>query len=336
MSYSQTAAMSNQSALASQTAAPLSSAPTNDGTSGSFSSASCASASGHSGPILDATQTYLREIGRAPLLDAEQEFALGRRIRDGDESARQEMIESNLRLVVKVARRYLYRGLPLLDLVEEGNLGLMHAVSKFDPDRGFRFSTYATWWIRQSIERALMNQVRTIRLPVHVVKELNSCNRSASDLLKHSQREVTADEIAEHTGKNASHVEYLLRLQETTSIAEPSGESAAQQEVLERVAAHERSLPHETISRSEMEVYLHKCLGELPEKHQAVLKRRFGLFDHDVETLEAVGRAVGLTRERVRQIQMDGLKQLRAILGREGLAKETALAANLLPVLTEG
>ncbi len=282
---------------------------------------------------LDVTQTYLRDIGRSPLLEAEQEFALARRVREGDQLARQKMIESNLRLVVNVARRYLRRGLPLLDLVEEGNLGLIHAVSKFDPEKGFRFSTYATWWIRQSIERALMNQVRTIRLPVHVVKELNTCKRSAGDLLKSGQGEASIEAIAERTGKEAKHVAYLLQLQEATAIAEPASDSESELERFEHAGSEPHDVPHETLSRHEIDNYLHEWLKELPARHQDVLKRRFGLLGYDAQTLQQVGKAVGLTRERVRQIQLEGLRQLRAILGREGLAQDTVLAREFLSVL---
>lgn len=294
----------------------------------------------YSTPSGDATQAYLRDIGRTPLLNAKQEVELAQRIRSGDEEARHQMIESNLRLVVKVARRYLNRGLPLLDMVEEGNLGLMHAVGKYDPDRGFRFSTYATWWIRQSIERGLMNQVRTIRLPVHIVKELNSCRRSAGDIRQSCHREAKIAEIAQQTGKRAEHVEYLMGLQETTAIADPpvaeaqgqmrtgnaNGlarlEKAEQSGTLEHMPAENLPVPHEAIPQNEMAQRLRSWLQELPEKHRAVLQRRFGLFGHEPDTLENVGKAVGLTRERVRQIQIEGLKQLRAILGREGLAQD--------------
>jgi len=305
-------------------------------------------------PSGDATQAYLRDIGRTPLLDAKQEVELAQRIQRGDMDARRTMIESNLRLVVNVARRYLNRGLPLLDMVEEGNLGLMHAVGKFDPDRGFRFSTYATWWIRQSIERGLMNQVRTIRLPVHIVKELNACRRSAGDIRQSCHREATISEIAEHTGKRAKHVEYLMGLQETTAIADsPTGdavnqsmtrnigglervESAEKAGTLERMRADKLPVPHEAIPQNEMAQQLCNWLQELPEKHRAVLQRRFGLFGHEPDTLENVGKAVGLTRERVRQIQIEGLKQLRAILGREGLGQDALFDAGGAPGLPEG
>ena len=168
----------------------------------------------HAAAARDATQLYLQEIGYTPLLSAEEEKHFGRLARDGDPAGRKRMIESNLRLVVKIARRYLNRGLSLLDLVEEGNLGLIHAVEKFDPERGFRFSTYSTWWIRQSIERAIMNQTRTIRLPVHVVKEMNYYLRAARELSQKLDHEPTADEIAQLIDKPVDEVRYMLKLSE--------------------------------------------------------------------------------------------------------------------------
>ena len=164
------------------------------------------------GQLLDPTRQYLDEIGVSPLLTADEEKELSRRAQRGDESARQRMIESNLRLVVKIARRYINRGLPLLDLIEEGNLGLIHAVKKFDPERGFRFSTYATWWIRQTIERGIMNQSRTVRLPIHIIKDINSCLRAARRLHQMLDRTPTSGEIAEHMERDVSEVERLMGL----------------------------------------------------------------------------------------------------------------------------
>jgi len=271
------------------------------------------------------TNTYMRDIGQTPLLDAEEEVSLARRIRCGDESARQAMIESNLRLVVNIARRYMNRGLPLLDLVEEGNLGLIHAVAKFDPERGYRLSTYATWWIRQSIERSLMNHVRTIRLPVHIVKELNSCRRSAGDLRQLKLREASAAEIAEDTGKSTNHVHFLLHMQDATQIAESPAEDGPC-EFLDKIESVNVPAPHESTSSDELQMLLKSWIAELPDKHRDVLLRRFGLQGYEPDTLENVGAAVGLTRERVRQIQVEALDELRAIFGREGLGKDVVLA----------
>ena len=164
------------------------------------------------GQALDPTRQYLDEIGVSPLLSADEEKHFARLAKKGDESARQRMIESNLRLVVKIARRYINRGLPLLDLIEEGNLGLIHAVGKFDPERGFRFSTYATWWIRQTIERAIMNQSRTVRLPIHIIKDINACLRAARRLRQESERAPTVAELAEHLGRDAADIERLMAL----------------------------------------------------------------------------------------------------------------------------
>ena len=272
--------------------------------------------------VAENIQLYLREIGRAPLLDASTEQRLARAAQQGDSDSRQAMIESNLRLVVKVARRYRNRGLALLDLIEEGNLGLLHAVEKFDPEKGFRFSTYATWWIRQAIERGLMNQSRTIRLPVHVIKELNSCLRSATELSRSRHRFVRAAEIAECTGKPEEHVTYLLRLQEATTPAEVQEDGNSGQGLLDRLSADSVPVPHQESANSELHGLLDVWLEELPERHREVLARRFGLRGHLPDTLANVGKEVGLTRERVRQLQIEGLKQLRAILGREGLGPE--------------
>ena len=272
--------------------------------------------------VADIIQLYLREIGRAPLLDAAREQQLARAAQNGDEASRHVMIESNLRLVVKVAQRYRQRGLAFLDLVEEGNLGLLHAVEKFDPDKGFRFSTYATWWIRQAIERALMNQTRTIRLPVHVIKELNSCLRSATELSRSRQRLVSAAEIASRSGKSEAQVSNLLRLQEATTPVESRRDEDSGYGLLERLCSDSVPAPHRESADQELHRMLDSWLQELPERHQEVLARRFGLRGHVPDTLERVGREVGLTRERVRQLQIEGLRQLRGILGREGLGSE--------------
>jgi len=272
----------------------------------------------------DVTRLYLREIGAAPLLSAEEEVSLSRRARAGEQAARNRMIESNLRLVVKIARRYLNRGLSLLDLVEEGNLGLIRAVEKFDPEKGFRFSTYATWWIRQNIERALMNQVRTVRLPVHVVKELNVCLRARRELLQKSCQEPTPDDIAEIAAKPVSVVKKLLSLDErTTPLDNPvMQESLTVDELSGNDSAQEPCL---VLQQRELTERLRQWLDELPAKHQEVLARRFGLHGYQVETLENVGFEIGLTRERVRQIQLEGLQQLKKIMGREGVFRDVII-----------
>jgi len=275
------------------------------------------------GVTLDATQMYLNEIGFSPLLTAEEEVYYSRLARSGEESGRQRMIESNLRLVVRIARRYLNRGLSLLDLIEEGNLGLIRAVEKFDPERGFRFSTYATWWIRQSIERGIMNQARTIRLPIHVVKELNTCLRASRELSQALDHEPTAEDIAQHLDRPVAEVERLLRLNErTASVDVPLGPDS-DKTMLDTLPDRDEADPVSQAQSDDIRDNLMGWLGELTDKQREVVLRRFGLGGHEVSTLEAVGREIGLTRERVRQIQVEALQRLRGILERQGLSVET-------------
>lgn len=268
----------------------------------------------------DATQLYLGEIGYSPLLTAEEEVLFARKTLRGDEAARKRMIESNLRLVVKIARRYNNRGLPLLDLIEEGNLGLIRAVEKFDPERGFRFSTYATWWIRQTIERAIMNQTRTIRLPIHVVKELNVYLRTARELAHHLDHEPTAEEIAAALDKPVEDVNRMLRLNERiSSVDKPIG-GDNEKALLDIIADEQHSTPELTTQEDDLNQSLVKWLHELNAKQREVLARRFGLLGYEPSTLEDVGREIGLTRERVRQIQVEALRRLREMLMQEGLS----------------
>lgn len=271
---------------------------------------------------LDATQLYLGEIGFSPLLSAEEEVYFSRRALKGDEASRKRMIVSNLRLVVKIARRYNNRGLALLDLIEEGNLGLIRAVEKFDPERGFRFSTYATWWIRQTIERAIMNQTRTIRLPIHVVKELNVYLRAARELAQKLDHEPTAEEIAESLDKPVHDVTKMLRLNERiTSVDTPIG--GENDKVLLDVIADDRGHgPEEDLQDTDIKLNIIKWLEDLNPKQREVLARRFGLLGYEPSTLENVGVEIGLTRERVRQIQVEALRRLRDMLGHKGLDLE--------------
>ncbi|WP_339723119.1 RNA polymerase sigma factor RpoS [uncultured Paraglaciecola sp.] len=271
---------------------------------------------------LDATQLYLGEIGFSPLLSAEEEVYFSRRALKGDEASRKRMIVSNLRLVVKIARRYNNRGLALLDLIEEGNLGLIRAVEKFDPERGFRFSTYATWWIRQTIERAIMNQTRTIRLPIHVVKELNVYLRAARELAQKLDHEPTAEEIAESLDRPVHDVTKMLRLNERiTSVDTPIG--GENDKVLLDVIADDRGHgPEEDLQDSDIKLNIIKWLEDLNPKQREVLARRFGLLGYEPSTLENVGIEIGLTRERVRQIQVEALRRLRDMLGHKGLDLE--------------
>ena len=271
---------------------------------------------------LDATQLYLGEIGFSPLLTAEEEGLYARRALRGDEAARKRMIESNLRLVVKISRRYSNRGLALLDLIEEGNLGLIRAVEKFDPERGFRFSTYATWWIRQTIERALMNQTRTIRLPIHVVKELNIYLRTARELSQKLDHEPTAEEIATKLDKPVSDVSKMLRLNERVSSVDTPIGGDGEKALLDIIPDVNNSDPEVSTQDSDIKTSLIYWLDELNPKQKEVLARRFGLLGYEPSTLEEVGREISLTRERVRQIQVEGLRRLREILIKQGLNME--------------
>jgi RNA polymerase nonessential primary-like sigma factor len=269
--------------------------------------------------MMDATQIYLSEIGFSPLLSAEEEVYYARLALKGDAPARKKMIESNLRLVVKISRRYLNRGLPLLDLIEEGNLGLMKSVEKFDPDRGFRFSTYATWWIRQTIERAIMNQTRTIRLPIHVVKELNVYLRAARQLTQKLDHEP---EIADMVDKPLEDVQKLLGLNDkVASIDTPIGYDESKS-LLDTIADENSMNPAELLTDEDLRAHIESLLDKLTENQQQVIARRFGLRGFEKATLEDVGKEINLTRERVRQIQVEALKTLRGLLERVGLTQE--------------
>ncbi len=269
--------------------------------------------------VLDATSLYLKEIGYAPLLTAAEEVYFSRLIHKGDESARKRMIESNLRLVVKIARRYVNRGLSLLDLIEEGNLGLMRAVEKFDPELGFRFSTYATWWIRQSAERALMNQTRTIRLPIHVVKELNIYLKASRRLAQELEHNPSAEEIAQSMDKTVADVSRMFRLNELVSSMDVPLDKEGYRTFVDTIADSHPSDPEELVEDEDLISSIEACLTELSDKQREVIARRFGLRGNDTSTLEEVGREIGLTRERVRQIQVEALHRLRDILQKQGL-----------------
>ncbi len=271
---------------------------------------------------LDATQLYLSEIGFSPLLSAEEEVYFAREALKGNAAARKRMIESNLRLVVKISRRYINRGLALLDLIEEGNLGLIRAVEKFDPERGFRFSTYATWWIRQTIERAIMNQTRTIRLPIHVVKELNVYLRAARELTQKLDHDPSPEEIAELVDKPIDEVKRMLGLNERiASVDTPIGKDA-DKSLLDTLTDENNNDPAELLLDDNLRENIDDWLSELPEKQREVLARRFGLYGFEKATLEEVGREIGLTRERVRQIQVEALRSLREILEQHGLSSD--------------
>jgi RNA polymerase nonessential primary-like sigma factor len=272
---------------------------------------------------LDATQLYLNEIGYSPLLTADEEKYYARQARGGDESGRQRMIESNLRLVVKISRRYINRGLTLLDIIEEGNLGLIRAVEKFDPDLGFRFSTYATWWIRQTIERAIMNQTRTIRLPIHVVKELNVYLRAARELTQKLDHEPTAEEVADMLDRPVAEVKRMLGLNERIiSMDTPVGPDS-DGSMVDMIADARVCDPSQLLQDIDIKDNLALWLEELSDKQREVVSRRFGLRGYESSTLEEVGREIGLTRERVRQIQVEALKRLRSIMEMQGLGGDS-------------
>lgn len=270
----------------------------------------------------DATRIYLNEIGFTALLKPEEEISLGRLSRDGDMPARQRMIEANLRLVVKIARQHMNRGLPLLDLIEEGNLGLIRAVEKFDPEKGFRFSTYATWWIRQTIDRALMNQTRTIRLPIHVIKEINIYTRAARQLTHQLEREPTSEDVAKYLDKPLHEVERLLGLNERITSVDAPRNDDQDKTLLDTIPDDNTPDPSEALQDADLSQHIDLWLSQLNDKQRVVVEHRFGLHGHEVHTLEEVGAAIGITRERVRQIQIEALRRLRDILEREGLSAD--------------
>lgn len=279
--------------------------------------AKSASAAGRGGDA-DATRLYLSEIGASPLLTAEEEVYFSRMAQKGIEAGRKRMIESNLRLVVKIARRYMNRGLPLLDLIEEGNLGLIRAVEKFDPERGFRFSTYATWWIRQTIERAIMNQTRTIRLPIHVVKEMNVYLRAARQFTQELGHEPSPEEVARLLDKPIEDVKRMMGLNErVTSVDTPMGRGS-DTAVIDSIPDEGKNDPATVLQSDDVRSHLDDWLNQLNDKQREVVERRFGLHGYEISTLEEVGNEIGVTRERVRQIQIEALKRLREVLERDG------------------
>ena len=269
----------------------------------------------------DATTIYLREIGFAPLLTAEQEQHYARLAQAGDKDAWDNMVKSNLRLVVKIAKRYLGRGLPLLDLVEEGNLGLIHAVEKFDPDLGYRFSTYATWWIKQNVDRALLNQTRTIRVPVHVLKDLHSYLKAKRELTQKLDYEPSVEEVAVHMERSVEDVKKLLT--HTLTVDSIDGLYDDSNRPMIETMSDENDLGLEHLcANQDLYQSLDQFLDQLSDKQRAVIERRFGLRGQDVQTLEEVGAEIGLTRERVRQIQFEALDRLKVIMGNHTLTED--------------
>ena len=268
----------------------------------------------------DVTRIYLSEIGRAKLLTADEEKSLSREAKKGCMASRQRMIESNLRLVVKVARSYINRGLPLLDLIEEGNLGLIRAVEKFDPEKGFRFSTYATWWIRQSVERSIMNQCRTVRLPIHIIRELTSYLRTMRELEQELRRRPTIEEVAQKLDKPSDVVHTLFGFNEPTSSTDAATTNGAKS-IIDTIADELGHTPENEYAENAASELLVRWLDLLPEQQRIVVEHRFGLHGKGRRTLEEVGELLGVTRERVRQVQLAALSRLREISRREGVVE---------------
>ncbi|MDD5175792.1 MAG: RNA polymerase sigma factor RpoS [Sterolibacterium sp.] len=283
--------------------------------------------SARNGFLNDITQLYLNDIGANPLLSAAEELALAREVRAGDFAARQKMIVSNLRLVVNIAKHYLNRGIPLEDLIEEGNLGLMHALEKFDPERGFRFSTYATWWIRQNIERVIMNQSRTIRLPVHVVKELNLILRALRHLDDDGPHGMQncAEEVAHLLDKPVEEIHRILALNEGTASLDAPLEIDPELSAFDAISADPSGSPENQLQHAETGRLVSMWVTQLSSNQRYVLERRYGLNGCEIFTLEQLAMDLELTRERVRQIQIESLKKLRKNLSRHGVTKEVFL-----------
>ena len=275
----------------------------------------------------DNVQRYLAEIGTHPLMTADEEREVATRARAGEFAARQQMIERNLRLVVSIAKRYAHRGLPLLDLVEEGNLGLIHALEKFEPERGFRFSTYATWWIRQAVERAVMNQARTIRLPVHVLRELRQVTHARRHLEAEadSGAEVRVEDIAHLTGKPVEVVHDVLQVGARPASLDAPLDADPDSTLADLLSDSSSDVPETTATRHELEQRVHVWLGRLDERHRLVIEKRFALDNQPYATLDELAEELHLTRERVRQMQLEALKQLRQALAAEHIGRDAVL-----------
>lgn len=260
----------------------------------------------------DSVRLYLREIGKIPLLNSEEELALAQRVVAGDKKAKDQMAEANMRLVVSIAKRYVGRGLDLLDLIQEGNTGLLRAVEKFDPDKGFKFSTYATWWIRQAITRAIADQARTIRIPVHMVETINKLLRTQRRLTQELNREPTNEEIAKEMEIEVDKVEHIMKIKQDISSLDASVRDDEEDSVLGDFIEDEDTVsPEESAAGQLLKEQVKGLLGSLTEREQKILKLRFGLEDGKSHTLEEVGQEFSVTRERIRQIEAKALAKLR-------------------------
>lgn len=275
----------------------------------------------------DTTQHYLNQIGARALLTVPEEVHFATLAKQGNFAARQKMIEHNLRLVVSIAKHYINRGVALLDLIEEGNLGLMRAIDKFEPARGFRFSTYATWWIRQSIERAIMNQARTVRLPVHMVRELNQILRAKYHLeaQHHDGKDATAEDIAHLVDRPIEDVQDILALSEHATSLDAPLDNDPQASLLDMLPGDAEDGPDSRAEQHEMTTLVHDWLKKLPDKQRVVIIRRFGLDNDDPATLEELAAEMSVTRERIRQIQQEALVKLKRALMARGVGKDALL-----------
>jgi RNA polymerase nonessential primary-like sigma factor len=281
----------------------------------------------------DITNLYLNNLSK-PLLTAKQEIELANKIKAGDRKAYNQMIEANLRLVVKMAKRYMNKGMAFLDLIAEGNIGLMRAVEKFNPDLGFRFSTYATWWIKQNIERALLNQTRTIRVPIHVLKELNVYLRAMSELRKSMKREPTLEEVSEHLKIPVEEIKRTLTATKNVdSIDEIYDDSS--RPVIETISQENSLSPEQELEQNNLNQHLNRWLDHLTDNQRTVISMRFGLRGYDASTLESIGEQIGLTRERVRQIQIEAMKKLAKIAKTENVTRDLVFGESLSDVLAD-
>src|SRR5450830_1891964 len=275
----------------------------------------------------DTTQYYLNQIGTRPLFDSKEELHFATLAKQGNFEARQKMIEHNLRLVVSIAKHYINRGVALLDMIEEGNLGLMHAIDKFEPERGFRFSNYATWWIRQSIERAIMNQARTIRLPVHMVRELNQILRAKYHLesQRRDGRDANLEDIALLVDRPVDEVQDILALSEHATSLDTPLDNDPQSSLMDMLPGDNEDGPDVRAEHHEMTVLVRDWLSKLPDKQRIVVTRRFGLDNDDPATLEALADEMGITRERVRQIQQEALIKLKSSFLSRGVGRDALI-----------